>query len=273
MDYSRFTTALDFAPRSDSPSLETSLHPPRKLLDLISPRRSQIILQIRRVRNNIWFSTSIPNNTMNPLRRLNLLSQQRNIHIRRNNRIKGILPMPGRISRMSTLPRKRHLHLPPRTRPRRRNTIYILLPLRRQLSRRMSHQTSIYTLVSTSFDKVDLSTAAFFSWCAEEANAAGDVEGAYCLGGGDECGDGACCDEVVAAGVAETGKGVVFCVEDDEFAVLAGFDFERGLDAVGGPLDVVAETVHKIADVVVGFELFVVELWVFMDLKTLDNIP
>lgn len=73
--------------------------------------------------------------------------------------------------------------------------------------------------------------------------------------------------------MAETGKGVVFCVEDDEFAVLAGFDFEGGLDAVGGALDVVAETVHEITDVVVGFELFVVELWVFMDLKTLVNIP
>lgn len=80
--------------------------------------------------------------------------------------------------------------------------------------------------------------------------------------GGDEGCDGACCDEVVAAGVPDVGEGVVFGVEDDgaaaggAAAVGVGY-FEGGWEVVGGALDAVGwvgtlEGLEEGADVVVG---------------------
>lgn len=80
--------------------------------------------------------------------------------------------------------------------------------------------------------------------------------------GGDEGGDGARCDEVVAAGVPDVGEGVVFGVEDDgaaaagAAAVGVGY-FEGRWEVVGGALDAVGwvgtlEGFEEGADVVVG---------------------
>ena len=79
------------------------------------------------------------------------------------------------------------------------------------------------------------------------------------LAGGDEGGDGARRDEVVAAGVPDVRESVVFGVEDNVAApgaVGVGY-FQGGFEAVGGALDVVGwvgalEGFEELADVVVG---------------------
>lgn len=67
---------------------------------------------------------------------------------------------------------------------------------------------------------MEFAAAAFFSGGPEEADRVGlallfVIDRMHGGASGEECGDGACCDEVVSACVADAGEGVVFGVESD----------------------------------------------------------
>ena len=126
---------------------------------------------------------------------------------------------------------------------------------------RVDHQAGVDILVGTILEEADFPAAGFFGGGAEEADGVVRVRGLVFegLAGGDEGGDGARRDEVVAAGVPDVRESVVFGVEDNVAApgaVGVGY-FQGGFEAVGGALDVVGwvgalEGFEELADVVVG---------------------
>lgn len=131
---------------------------------------------------------------------------------------------------------------------------------------RVDHQACITPIICAGFDQLEFTTAAFFGWGPEKADStwlAGLLEG---RGYTEKGGEGSGGDQVVAAGVADLGEGVVLGIENDQAAAGAVFGLERGGQTVGGGGDgEAAEAAQGVDEGGVGGEFEVGEFGVGVD--------
>ena len=131
----------------------------------------------------------------------------------------------------------------------------------------VDHDGCADTLECAGVDQADFAAAALFGGGAEYAHAAFEV-GVVERGGeaeaGGSAGDG---DQVVSAGVADFGQGVVFAEDGDTGSAVAAFGLEGGVHAVGGALNVEAAGFEEVAEGCVGVLLLVVLLGVGVDVE------
>jgi len=130
----------------------------------------------------------------------------------------------------------------------------------------VDHEAGGGAFVGAGGDELELAAAAFFGGCAKETDTAGKFGFAESAGNGEEGGEGGGGNEVVAAGVADAGEGVVLGVEGDEASAGAELAGEGGIEAVrtGGNLE--AELLEGGDEGVVGLVLLVCQLGVGVNL-------
>jgi len=85
----------------------------------------------------------------------------------------------------------------------------------------MEHQTSRRPAISTRLDQLQLPTTALLSWCPKKSNTARKFRFSESGSHGKEGGETGARDEVVSAGMADTGEGVVLGIENDQAAACA----------------------------------------------------
>lgn len=156
--------------------------------------------------------------------------------MREHGGVERVAPLPGRESGMCGLAREGHGDLGRGVGERVRDAAE---PLQRLYSqgKRMCEEACVDAFECAGREQLDLSAAAFFGGSAEEANASRLARVSEVVCCGEEGGDGRGCEEVVAAGVANAGQGIIFGVENDETTVDAVGAFERGAEAVVGSGD------------------------------------
>ena len=135
----------------------------------------------------------------------------------------------------------------------------------------MRHKACIHIFICASCDDLQLPATAFLSWRSQQKGSAWDGALFHDRDDPKKGSNRSSSYEVVPAGVANAGEGIILRVEDDDSPFRPVLGGERSFEAVSVRCHIQTLCTEECYDAIVGLEFFVAELWVFMDLGGISS--